>query len=29
MVYDKRFEKYYTCPICTGKLEEVQEIEVA
>ena len=28
MVYDKRFEKYYTCPICTGKLEEVQEVEV-
>ena len=23
VVYDKRFDKYYTCPLCTGKLEEV------
>ena len=29
MVYDKRFDKYYSCPICTGKLKEVQEADVA
>lgn len=23
VVYDKRFKKHYTCPLCTGKLEEV------
>lgn len=23
IVYDNRFNKYYTCPKCTGKLEEV------
>ena len=23
VVYDKRFDKHYTCPLCTGKLEEV------
>ena len=23
VVYDKRFDKYYTCPLCIGKLEEV------
>lgn len=25
IVYDNRFNKYYTCPKCTGKLEEVDE----
>lgn len=23
VVYDKRFDKYYTCPICTGSIKEI------
>jgi hypothetical protein len=28
VVHDKRFNKYYTCPRCTGKLEELKTMNI-
>ena len=27
VVYDKRYDKYYTCPRCVGKCEELKGID--